>query len=157
MRVIEKTWRYHYNSADEGGAIVIQDVKLYIKEAERQLNNTENYRPIPNDPTKINNDTVNKTIKRFRKEHLIKDKVAEGLITQNPATPFLYKAQNLHKRNSWKTSENATKKTIATKVTTTFLALNLTLKNLCSTQKSFYKPKVVQWELSVHHLTQICS
>ena len=46
----------------------------YIKQVE--LNNTENYRPLPNDPTKINNDTVNETIKRFQKEHLIKDKVA---------------------------------------------------------------------------------
>ena len=30
--------------ADKGGAVVIVDVKDYIKEAERQLNNTENYR-----------------------------------------------------------------------------------------------------------------
>ena len=77
-------------SADKGVAIVIQDVKLYIKEAERQLNNTENYRPLPNDPTKTNNDRVNKTIKRFQKEHLTKDKVAEGLITRNPRTPRFY-------------------------------------------------------------------
>ena len=46
----------------------------YIKQVE--LNNTENYRPLPNDPTKINTDTVNETIKRFQKVHLIKDKVA---------------------------------------------------------------------------------
>ena len=30
--------------ADKGGAVVIVDVKDYIKEAERQLNNTKNYR-----------------------------------------------------------------------------------------------------------------
>ena len=48
-------------SLDIGGAIVIQDFKLHVKEAERQLNNTENYRPLPNDPTKRKNDTVNKT------------------------------------------------------------------------------------------------
>ena len=48
-------------SADKIGAIVIQDVK----EAEKQLHTTENYRPLPNDPTKINNDTVNQTNKRF--------------------------------------------------------------------------------------------
>ena len=70
--------------------MVNQDVKQNIKEAERQLNNTENYRPLPNDPTKLNNDTVNKTIKRFQKEHLIKDKVLRGLITQNPRTPCVY-------------------------------------------------------------------
>ena len=32
--------------ADKGGAVVIVDVKDYIKEAERQLNNTENYRKL---------------------------------------------------------------------------------------------------------------
>ena len=85
-------------SADKGGAIVIQDAKLYIKEAERQLNNTENYRSQPNDPTKINNDTVNKTIKRFQKEHLIKDKIAEALITQNPRAPRFYTKPKIHKK-----------------------------------------------------------
>ena len=68
--------------ADKGGAIVIQDVKLYIREAERQLNKTKNYRPLPHDPTKINNDLVKKAIKRFYKEHLIKGKVAKGLVIQ---------------------------------------------------------------------------
>ena len=53
-------------TADKRGAIVIQGVKLYVKEAERQLNDTENYRPLPNDPSKINNDTGNKT-KDFKK------------------------------------------------------------------------------------------
>ena len=47
---------------DKGGAIVIQDVKQYIKEAERQLNNTKNCRPLPNDPTKKSHNTVKKTI-----------------------------------------------------------------------------------------------
>ena len=84
-------------SADKGGAIVIQDVKLYIKEAERQLNNAENYRPLPNGPTKINNGTVNKTIKRFQKEDLIEGKVPEGLITQNPRIPQFYAKSKIHK------------------------------------------------------------
>ena len=47
-------------SADKDGAIVIQDVQQRVKEAERQLN-IENFRPLLNDPTKINNNTVNKT------------------------------------------------------------------------------------------------
>ena len=59
-------------SADKGGAIVIQDVKLYIKKAERQLNNTETYRPLPNDPTKINKTQLIKQLKYFRKNILLK-------------------------------------------------------------------------------------
>ena len=224
-------------TADKGGAIVIQDVKLYVKEAERQLNDTENYRPLPNDPTKINNDTANKTIKRFqKKKHLIKDRVPEGLITQNPRTSHFYTKPKIHREGipgrpviSWVnchsskiseyvhyylqpivrkiptiynidtsdflrklkpitkvlensylealdvkslytsipnseeikavkiSHENFTKNTIATKVAAAFLALILTLNNFISTQKTFYKPKDVHWELSVHHLTQIYS
>ena len=60
--------------ADKDGAIVIQDVKLYIKEAERQLNNTETYRPLPNDPTKINKTQLIKQLKYFRKNILLKAK-----------------------------------------------------------------------------------
>ena len=81
-------------SADKGRAVVIQDVIEYIKEAEGQLNNVKNYVPLPNDATKINNDTISKTIKRFQKEHLIKDKVADGLITQ---TQEQNKSLKIHK------------------------------------------------------------
>ena len=63
--------------------IIITSVQQYIWEAERQLNNIKNYRLLPNDPTKMNNNTVNKTIKIFENEHLIKDKVSEGLVTEN--------------------------------------------------------------------------
>ena len=64
-------------STDKGGAIIIQDVKLYIEEAEGQLNNTENYRPQSNDPTrKI---------------------VAERLIIQMPRTPRSYTKSKTHK------------------------------------------------------------
>ena len=70
-------------SVDKDAAIVIQDVQQNIKEAGRQLNNIRNYGQLPNDPTKMNNDTVNKTFKRFENEHLIKDKVAERLIIEN--------------------------------------------------------------------------
>ena len=78
----------------------MQGIQRYIKEAERELNNIENQRPLPNDPTKTNNDTVNKTTKRFEKEDLMKDKVAEGLITKNSRTlrfqqkPKIYKEGN---------------------------------------------------------------
>ena len=63
--------------------IIITSVQQYIGEAERQLNNIKNYRLLPNDPTKMNNNAVNKTIKIFENEHLIKDKVSEGLVTEN--------------------------------------------------------------------------
>ena len=68
LEVLEQLKRHDdiiITSAGTGRPIVILDVKLYIKEVERHLNCTENYRPLPNDPTKINNDTVNKAIQTF--------------------------------------------------------------------------------------------
>ena len=47
--------------ADKGGAVVILGVEDYIKEAERQLRNTENYKRLNRNPTTANNKTVNKT------------------------------------------------------------------------------------------------
>ena len=55
--------------ADKGGAVVIVDVKDYIKEAERQLNNTENYRKLQEDPTATNMKLVNDTIGRFKNKN----------------------------------------------------------------------------------------
>ena len=44
---------------DKVGVVVILDVEDYIKEAERHLHNTENYKKLNRNPTTINNDTVN--------------------------------------------------------------------------------------------------
>ena len=40
--------------ADKGGALVIIDVDGYIREANRQLNNTDFYKKISKDPTESN-------------------------------------------------------------------------------------------------------
>ena len=48
--------------ADKGGTIVIINVDDYIREANRQLNNTDFYKKIPNAPTESNSYKVNNTI-----------------------------------------------------------------------------------------------
>ena len=52
--------------ADKGDAVVIVGVKDYIKEAERQLSNTENYGKLQEDPTATNMKLVNDIIERFK-------------------------------------------------------------------------------------------
>ena len=86
--------------ADKGGAVVIVDVKDYIKEAERQLNNTENYRKLHEDPTATNMKFVNDTIERFKKQKLINEKVAEGLKRNDPKTPKFYLRPKIHKEGN---------------------------------------------------------
>ena len=84
----------------EGGAVVIVDVKDYIKEAGRQLNNTENYRKLQEDPTATNMKLLNDTIERFKKQILINEKVAEGLKRNDPKTPKFYLRPKIHKEGN---------------------------------------------------------
>ena len=54
--------------AGKGGAVVFVDLKDYIKEAERQLNNTENYKKLQEDPTATSIKLGNDSIERFKKQ-----------------------------------------------------------------------------------------
>ena len=63
---------------------VILDVEDYVKEAERQLNNKENYRKINYDPTTVNYETIHKDISKFQKENLLSKNISEGLKTEKP-------------------------------------------------------------------------
>ena len=71
--------------ADKGGAVV--NVEDYVKEAERRLNNKENYRRINYDPTTVTNETIRKVISRFQKENLLSKNISERLKSENPKTP----------------------------------------------------------------------
>ena len=82
--------------AEKGGAVVIVDVKDYIKQAERQINNTKNYRKLQEDPTVTNMKFVKNTIERFKKQKLINEKIADGLKRNDPKTPKLYLRPKIH-------------------------------------------------------------
>ena len=71
--------------------------KITIKETERQLHNTENYKRLNHNPTTTNNDTFNKIIKRFHKENLISKNTTEGLKIESPKSPHFYLKPKLHK------------------------------------------------------------
>ena len=60
------------------------DVKDYINEAHRQLNNKIDYKILNKDSTTTNAKLVNDTIQRFKKEKLHKEKIADGLKVSNP-------------------------------------------------------------------------
>ena len=75
-------------NGDKEGAVVTLDVNGYVKECERQLNNTENYKHLQRDPR--NNELVHNVIKKIENEKLIRKKFAEGLKINSPRTPRFY-------------------------------------------------------------------
>ena len=77
-------------NADKGGAVVIMDVNDYIREAKRQLNDPRNYKVLAKNPTATNNDLINQTINRFKKEQWINDNIANGLKNPSPRTLQFY-------------------------------------------------------------------
>ena len=72
--------------ADKRGAVVMKDVKDYIREAKSQLKNGNNYDRLKYYPTETHNRFVNNTIKRFKKQKMMKEKVVQGLKTENLIT-----------------------------------------------------------------------
>ena len=84
-------------NTDKRRAVVIVDTKDYIKEAEAQLNDQDNFHILPQDPTLGNNMLVNQATERFKKEKLITDKIADRLRMPDPRTPHFYITPKIHK------------------------------------------------------------
>ena len=55
------------------------DVKDYVEECERQLNNTGNYNRLQKGPTATNKKLVHSVIKRFETVKLFRKNITEGL------------------------------------------------------------------------------
>ena len=83
--------------ANKGGAVVITDVKDYINEAHRQSNNKNHYKIIT---TATNAKLVNDTIQRFKKEKLLKEKIADSLKVSSPKSPKFYIQPKIHKKDN---------------------------------------------------------
>ena len=74
-------------NADKGGAVVIQDVKEYIDEANRQLSDKTFYKKCSKDLTNLHNKKINDAITEFQKSNVLSNKVANMLKTDTPKTP----------------------------------------------------------------------
>ena len=94
--------------ADKRGVVVIMDIKDHTNEVHRQLNSKDHYEILnkdPKRPTTTNAKLVNDTIQRFRKEKLLKEKIADGLKVSNLKTPKFYMQPKIHKKKKpWSTS-----------------------------------------------------
>ena len=76
--------------ADKGGVVPIIDVKNYIRETESQLKNKDNHNRLKYNPTETHNRLVNDTTERFKKQHIIIEKNADGLKIEYLRTPKFY-------------------------------------------------------------------
>ena len=86
--------------ADKGGAVVILNVDDYLKEANRQLSNTEFYQEVHSNLSSTHAEIVNKTIRDFVKEKLLPEQVANALVVDNPKTAKFYLLPKIHKKNN---------------------------------------------------------
>ena len=83
--------------ADKGGATVIVDVKDYVQEANRQLQDTQYYRELNYNPTEDHANLICNTLDEFRNNHELDEDIAEGLKPIEPRTPRFYLLPKIHK------------------------------------------------------------
>ena len=87
-------------NADKGDAVVIMEVNDCVREAKSQQNDSKNYKVLVKDPATTNNNLVNQTINRFKKEQLINENIANELKNQSPRTPQFYISPKIHKEDN---------------------------------------------------------
>ena len=68
-------------NVDKGEAVVIMHTDIYTAECQRQLNNTDSYKTLENDPRPKNNKFANDTIQRFKNDRYIIKNIPQKLIT----------------------------------------------------------------------------
>ena len=76
---------------------MIINVDDYLKEAKRQLDNTEFYHKLDQDLTETHAH-MNETIRKFVKEKLLKEHVAKALTIDEPKTAKFYLLPKVHKK-----------------------------------------------------------
>ncbi|CAH2329728.1 Hypothetical predicted protein, partial [Pelobates cultripes] len=83
--------------ADKGGGLVIQSSAMYIKEAYRQLNDTDVYEKLSNDPTPDIQQKLNTFLQKGLEENILKKKEFDYIFIKNPQIPVIYFLPKIHK------------------------------------------------------------
>ena len=86
--------------ADKGGAVVVQDVGDYIKEARRQLSDGTFYKKVKENPTNEHAALVENALDGLKHQGLLEAKIADQLKPVDPRTPKLYLLPKIHKPNN---------------------------------------------------------
>ena len=84
-------------NADKRGAVTILNLKVYINDANKQLNDPLRYKELIYDPTLTHANTINDTIEAFKIKQKIPTSIADGLKSIYPKTPQLRLLPKIHK------------------------------------------------------------
>ena len=85
---------------DKGGAVVILDIKDYIVEANRKLNDNNNYEQTDFDPTESYTKNIKSDISNLKNENLLTLKTANSLLEEKIKTPEFHLLPKIHKANN---------------------------------------------------------
>ena len=85
---------------DKGGAVVILDSKDYIVEANRKLNDSNNYEQTDFDPTESYTKNIKSDISNLKNENLLTLKTANSLLEEKIKTPEFHLLPKIHKANN---------------------------------------------------------
>ena len=83
--------------ADKGAAVVVLDRTDYDKEAERKLLDSSRYEVLNSDPTRLNNETINKAVDELLAKNSINRNTANDLKQSRPRTASFYLLPKVHK------------------------------------------------------------
>ena len=78
----------------------MQDVKDYLKEANRQLSDKSFYKKLLENPTSENAAIVENALDNLKQRGILDKKLVEKLKPNNPRTPKLYLLPKVHKANN---------------------------------------------------------
>ena len=82
------------------GVVVILDIKDYINEANRQLNDTNNYEQLDFDPTDSHTEKIKSEINYLKKWKPLDFKTANSLLEDETKTPGFQLLPKIHKTNN---------------------------------------------------------
>ena len=97
IKVLSRNKELTIKEADKGGSIVLMNTRDYVKEAERQLSDTNTYKPLDRDATSENNNEIIKQVDKMVENGDISAKMVKYLINPNPRTAQIYFLPKIHK------------------------------------------------------------
>ena len=97
LEALKKREDLIFTNADKGGALVINTVKAYMDEANRQLANSNHYEKLDHNPTSEHAALVENAIETLKLDGKLDEKIAEQLKPRNPRTPRMYLLPKIHK------------------------------------------------------------